>query len=92
MAAASYAEDSEKNSPPPELTLAIQAERWGVLPEAGGLRDQRLGEIKRMIVALNAYKIVKSYKNASSKADWIKNNPERWKLYTKIKGMRDGNA
>ena len=61
LAAAAYAEDSKKNAPPPELSLAFKAEQWGTLPEPGGLRDQRIGELDRMTVVLNTYKAVKGY-------------------------------
>jgi len=91
LAAAAHAEDAKKNAPPPELSLAFQAEQWGVLPEPGGLRDQRIGELDRMKVALNVYRAMKGYKSAKDKKSWRENNPQGWEIYLDILDMRDGN-
>ena len=90
LAAAAYADDANKNAPPPELSLAFQAEQWGVLPEPGGLRDQRAGELDRMTAVLNTYRTMKSYKEVKpkDKSKWRKNNPQAWELCEAIRDMR----
>jgi len=42
-----------KGPPPPELERVIEWETFGALPEAGGTRDQRAGELDRMVAAKN---------------------------------------
>ena len=90
LAAAAYAEDSKKNAPPPELSLAFQAERWGTLPEPGGLRDQRIGELDRMTASMNAYRAMKSYKDCKpeDRPSWRKNNPQAHDIWRDILDMR----
>ena len=90
LAAAAYAEDAKKNAPPPELLLAFQAEQWGVLPEPGGLRDQRIGELDRLTAALNVYRAMKSYKDCPPKdrSSWHKNNPQAHDIWRDILDMR----
>ncbi len=90
LAAAAHAEDA-KNAPPPELSLAFKAEQWGTLPEPGGLRDQRIGELDRMTVALNAYRAMKGYKEArtqEARDRWRESNPQAWKIYLDILDLR----
>jgi len=90
LAAAAYAEDAKKNTPPPELSLAFKAEQWGVLPEPGGLRDQRIGELERMTAALKAYRAMKGYKDCKSGdwSAWRENNPKAWNIYLYILELR----
>lgn len=91
LAAAAYAEDAKKNAPPPELSLAFQAEQWGVLPEPGGLRDQRAGELDRMTAALNTYRTMKEYKGLRKHEDrqkWRERNPQAWELYLDVLDLR----
>jgi len=61
--------------PPPELKLAWQAKRWGTLPEPGGLRDQIVGELERMAMALSAYNAVQGSRATSNHATWAAHNP-----------------
>lgn len=93
LAAAAYAEDPKGNEPPPELQLAFQAEQWHILPEPGGLRDQRIGELDRMAAALNAYRLLKEYKSIPSgkeKGKWIEAHPSEYQLYRNILDLKDG--
>ena len=90
LAAAAHAEDAKKNAPPPELSLAFRAEQWGVLPEPGGLRDQRIGELDRMTAAMNAYRAMKGYRDCKpeDRSEWRKNNPQAWDIYLDILDLR----
>lgn len=90
LAAAAYADDAS-NKPPPELSLAFKADQWGVLPELGGLRDQRIGELERMTAYLNVYRAMKGYKEARTQEErerWRKSNPQGWAIYLDILDMR----
>lgn len=91
LAAAAHAEDAS-SKPPPELSLAFKADQWGVLPETGGLRDQRIGELDRMTVALNVYRAMKGYKDMRKHEDrqrWRENNPQGWQIYLDILKLRE---
>ena len=90
LAAAAHAEDAS-NKPPPELSLAFKAEQWGVLPETGGLRDQRIGELDRMTTYLNVYRAMKGYKEArtqEARERWRESNPQGWAIYLDILQLR----
>jgi len=50
--------------PPPELSLAWDVERWGTLPDAGGLYDQDAVLLHRMNVFSNVYKVVTRFRSA----------------------------
>lgn len=88
LAAADYAEDPKNNPMPPELELAFQVMDWNTLPEPGGLRDQRLGELNKMNITLNVYHTIKEMNEAESFIDWQKNNPKGWKLYSDLLELR----
>ena len=88
MAAAGHAEDPDKTPAPPELDLAFQAENWGALPDTGGLLDQPAGLIRRMTVARNVYRAVKSQQEASSLAEWSINNPDHWRIVSNVRKLR----
>lgn len=51
-------------TPPRLLQEAWQVKRWGVLPEAGGLRDQPAGLLVRMAAVLDVYTANKAYYDA----------------------------
>jgi hypothetical protein len=55
---------------------ALDCQRWGVLPRAGGLRAQDARQLSEMAAALNAYTIVLSYDAARDKIDWRNERPE----------------
>ncbi len=80
----------EEAEPPPELTLGLQVRAFpGSLPETGGLRDQRAGEMQRVILALNIYDAWTAYKRAlygpgGDAMRWVKNNPDQWKLISEM--------
>jgi hypothetical protein len=90
LAAAACAE--RKGPPPPELTLAWQSRSWGALPEGGGLRDQRAGDLARMSAALNTYEAVREWRSAKAWASWSKEHPEQWEIVSMVLRMRKANG
>ena len=81
--------------PPPELELAWDARAWNTLPEDGGLRDQRAGELRRMSAALNAYDAMKAFHASTDKAQWAQDRPGQWEILQYVmtlraKGAKDG--
>jgi len=74
--------------PPPELRLAWQARMWSTLPEPGGLRDQRAGEIQRMAAAWNTYQAIRSWRRSSDWSGWAARNPEDWRLVQYVLELR----
>lgn len=86
LAAAACADG--KTAPPPELVLAWQCQTWGTLPEPGGIRDQRIGELERMTACLNAYDAMR--KRALSK-NWVelaKSDPHTMKIVNYVMELR----
>ncbi len=81
-----------KGPPPPELELAWQAESWHALPEPGGLRDQRAGELTRMAVAANVYRAMREWRKTAQWATWAKEHPEQWELVQTVLKLRSGNG
>ena len=55
----------ESATAPAELSLAWDCQRWGTLPEAGGLLDQDYVLLGRMTAALNVYNTVSFVRSAS---------------------------
>jgi hypothetical protein len=84
------------NKPAPlELQLAMQHERWGVLPYTGGLLDQPAGLLDRMAWASAVHKAFRGRDTARDAIRWIDTHPEQYELYTFVKSMmklvdRDG--
>jgi hypothetical protein len=83
LAAAAHAKDAN-NPPPRELTLAWQAKNWNVLPNAGGLRDQRIGELERMAAVLNAYNAWSAFIRSKNYVEFHRNHPREMEIVTKI--------
>ncbi len=83
-AAIRYAE--EKGPPPPELTQVLQWRTWGVLPNAGGTRDQRAGDLNRMLFAANVYDVWKMHKEGGLK----KMTPVQVKALRGLKDFMNG--
>lgn len=57
----------KEGPPPPELNLVFQWRTWGVLPNSGGLRDQRAGDLDRMLSVANAYDLMTLHKKGGLK-------------------------
>jgi len=53
--------------PPPELRLAWQCQRWGGLPDAGGIYDQDALTLYRMSSLSNVYDTVKKVRSMVGK-------------------------
>jgi len=91
LAAAACAEGD--GPPPPELELGWQARRWpGALPEVGGLRDQRAGELRRIAAALNVYDAIKSWRGSTDWVRWKQAHPEQWKTVARVIVLREERA
>ena len=52
---------------PPELSLAMQCERWRCLPEAGAFLDQDHTLMTRMAACSNVYAVLSRYRNAKGR-------------------------
>ena len=91
LAAARYAQGAQDcDPPPPELSLAFNCQKWGVLPDAGGLRDQRAGIVNRMTAAMNVYEAYSALARSKSLKEWQRNNPAQYALWAKVEEMRNG--
>ena len=86
QAVAAHCEDPDRNPPPRELQKAWQAQRWGVLPNDGGLRDQRAGEIERMTTALNIYEAYSAFLAADDWSEFKKRHPQQFRVAMKVRG------
>lgn len=75
----------DEHPPPPELKLAWQTREYGVLPEAGGLRDQPAGLLDRMDAAYHTHRAVKAwarafYHGSGSFNQWAQKNEDVWRV------------
>jgi len=76
--------------PPPVLQQAFDARGWGALPEAGGLRDQRPGELARMTTAYNVYQAYRGFLQATDPRRWAQDHPEGWQIVRKVRELERG--
>lgn len=53
--------------PPSELITAWEVQRWGTLPEAGGLYDQDYVLMRRMRVLSNIHDAMSAWRNLTGK-------------------------
>ena len=67
LIAAVVAAIDDNGSPPPELRLAWNCERWGTLPDDGGMYAQDAYLIVRMNVLSNIYNTVNKLRNSQGK-------------------------
>ena len=75
----------EGQGPPPrELQLAWQVQAWGVLPEGGGLLDQRAGELARIERALSVYEAFTSWGRARNWLKWRDAHPQEWEIVASV--------
>lgn len=86
LAAADHAENPTKHAPPPELELYWQCQTYDALPEPGSIRDQKAGELRRMIAAANAYNTIRAWKRDPTNID---RDPERMRLFGEILELRN---
>lgn len=90
LAAADCAEG--KGSPPPELEMAWDAERFGIPPYNGSRADQPAGLLKRMRAAINVYEAMstaKDYLKGGKMKEFIAH--PSYKTYQYIMGLRKQN-
>lgn len=75
-----------------ELTTAWQCQKWHCLPEPGGLRDQRAGEVQRMTIVLNVWEAWYAWKHrkGGDELEFKNKHPEWWDLVLKVEEMRHG--
>jgi hypothetical protein len=90
LAAVRYAEG--KGPPPPELELALACQRWGTLPRAGGLIDQRAGEVHCMAIALDAFRAWQMWmtRMVGDEGNWAKAHPYEWRWIEIVRGLDYG--
>jgi hypothetical protein len=76
---------------PEALALARQVRQWHTLPEAGGLRDQRAGEMDRLAVAENVYNALLAWKKcpANQIKRWVATHPEAWRICKLVEKLRE---
>lgn len=88
LAAADYAEG--RGQPPEELLLAWDCRTFGALPEAGGVRDQPAGLLRRMRQALGVFNAFRSWKarEAAKEDEWVERHPTEWQIVQSVIGFR----
>ena len=77
----------EDGPTPNELRIARKIDRWGALPNAGGLLDQEAGLLDRCAWASSVDKAVRGYTGAPKLSTWISSNPELHDLYKYVIGL-----
>jgi len=70
------------------LNLYFLAQRFGKLPEDGGLRDQIAGELDRMAAAYDVYAAVRLYRSwpIDKMSEFPTKHPDVWRI---IKDMME---
>ena len=75
--------------PPPLLSLYWQCQRYGALPEQGGLYDQPAGELERMTQLYNIYYAHQEQARAHDGARWADDNPGLFRIIAKMYRLRN---
>lgn len=91
MILAAFAAADGRGETPPELRYAWQCQRWGSLPNAGGLRDQPMRLMADMPVALNVYNARQAYWYAMRNGNivtWQQQNASKWKIVNEVLRLR----
>jgi len=70
----------------------MQYDRWGVLPNAGGSRDQEAGLLDRMGWASATNNAFRGYITAPKLGAWIGANPELHDLYKYVIGLLEADG
>lgn len=60
-----------------------------MLPYAGGLLDQPVGVLERMMAAETVYIAVSDWRNASDWVAWKQRYPERWTVVCEVLRLRE---
>lgn len=78
-----------KGRKPQELIYIEHFRQLGALPNAGGLRDQRAGEVERMLHAEQVFYIMRSWyaREAGREDEWIAAHPNEWQLVKQVEQL-----
>ena len=84
--------DKKRTDVPYDLVLAADCDRYHVLPDEGGRRDQEPGRVERMNLHLDAYRAIHEYRNIKpgTGADWQQKNPDKFAYLAEYEGLNDG--
>jgi len=89
MAAANAAD--KKGIPPPALTESWKCDRWGALPNPGGLRDQPMIMMRDMTVASNVYSAISAWQRSKNWVHFQRDYPVAWRIVGEVlKRRREG--
>jgi len=90
LAAAACAEGQD--DAPRELRWVFDHDRWGVLPNAGGLLDQPAGALQRMTACENVYRALQFYARHGPEpgqtAAWCESHAEVWAIIQNVEDLR----
>lgn len=79
---------------PRELELVWQHDRWGGLPNGGGLLDQPAGLLMRMRAAENVYRALTLYRTngppPGEMATWCEAHTDVWRIVQQVQALREG--
>jgi hypothetical protein len=67
--------------------LALQCQRWGALPEPGGIYDQPAKLLEKMAILLNVFEATRAYMSAADPTVWASRQPAAWELYAWAKKL-----
>ena len=71
--------------------MGQRIDRWGALPNAGGLRDQYAGDLNRAAWATATNNAYHGHSTATNIISWIDSNQEAYELYAYVKELlKDG--
>jgi len=91
LAAADFA--AGKGNAPRELQWVFDHDRWGVMPNRGGLLDQPAGAVRRMRECENVYRTVRFYiehgPEPGHTAEWQSANADTQKILDDIEELRN---
>jgi len=76
--------------PPPALIEAWKCQRWGSLPNPGGLRDQPVILMRDMTAADNVYDAIRSWRASKNWAHFQRDNPVKWRIVDAVLTRRRG--
>jgi hypothetical protein len=94
LAAAACAEDH--GDAPRELRWVFEHDRWGALPNAGGLLDQPAGAVQRMTACENVYRALRFYAEHGPEpgqlAAWRESHTDIWTIVRHVEELRERSA
>jgi len=84
MAVARACAAPNEHRQPPELIHSQQIDRWGALPNGGGLDDEPIGYLGRCSWASAVHKAFSGRYGAKNVIAWIDSNSELFELYAYV--------